>query len=100
MCVCNVSPFSLSLIPVLCPCPIGIGTRTSITLTICIYNHTHTHTHTHRYKTPDAKPLNRYGFDERPLTSLQAKAVIEETHVHWKKLAVQRLTPKDTLWVG
>ena len=38
------------------------------------------------YKTPDDKPINEFGFDEKFLDKKQCDAVIEETHEAWKKL--------------
>merc|ERR1712232_1276508 len=38
------------------------------------------------YKTPDDKPINAFGFDEKYLNAKEAEAVIEETHEAWKKL--------------
>uniref|UniRef100_A0A7S4JFP9 inorganic diphosphatase n=2 Tax=Odontella aurita TaxID=265563 RepID=A0A7S4JFP9_9STRA len=38
------------------------------------------------YKTPDDKPLNGFGFDEKYLNAEQAEEVIAETHESWKKL--------------
>ena len=51
------------------------------------------------YKTPDDKPLNGFGFDEKYLDAAAAKEVIEETHEAWKKL---RSGDSDAgkLWTG
>merc|ERR1712187_132598 len=38
------------------------------------------------YKTPDGKPLNAFGYDERALDKDTALQVIEETHEAWRKL--------------
>jgi inorganic pyrophosphatase len=38
------------------------------------------------YKTPDDKPLNGFGFDEKYLNAATAKEVIAETNEAWKKL--------------
>eukprot|EP00545_Synedropsis_sp_CCMP1620_P003458 CAMPEP_0119012414 /NCGR_PEP_ID=MMETSP1176-20130426/6712_1 /TAXON_ID=265551 /ORGANISM="Synedropsis recta cf, Strain CCMP1620" /LENGTH=270 /DNA_ID=CAMNT_0006965369 /DNA_START=83 /DNA_END=895 /DNA_ORIENTATION=- len=38
------------------------------------------------YKTPDDKPLNGFGFDEKYLDAATAKEVIEETNGFWKNL--------------
>jgi len=38
------------------------------------------------YKTPDDKPLNGFGFDEKFLNVAETEKVIEETHEAWKKL--------------
>lgn len=51
------------------------------------------------YKTPDDKPLNGFGFDEKYLDASEARKVIDETHSSWKKL---RSGDCDTgkLWTG
>lgn len=51
------------------------------------------------YKTPDNKPLNRFGFNERYINRQEAIDIIEETHVAWKKLKAG-ITKPDKLWVG
>jgi len=38
------------------------------------------------YKTPDDKPINEFGFDEKYLNVAKTEEVIEETHQAWKKL--------------
>lgn len=38
------------------------------------------------YKTPDGKPLNRFGFDEQWLSVHEAYKVIVEGHIQWKQL--------------
>lgn len=38
------------------------------------------------YKTPDGKPLNGFGFEEKYLNAATAKEVITETNDAWKKL--------------
>merc|ERR1719161_149158 len=38
------------------------------------------------YKTPDGKPLNAFGFDEKALNKAEAVKIIDETHAAWKKL--------------
>jgi inorganic pyrophosphatase len=38
------------------------------------------------YKTPDGKPLNAFGYDERALDRAHALEVIAETHEYWKNL--------------
>jgi len=38
------------------------------------------------YKTPDDKPVNEFGFDEKYLDKAEAIKVIEETNESWKKL--------------
>lgn len=50
------------------------------------------------YKTPDDKPLNGFGFDEKYLDASEAKKVIEETHDAWKKLKAGE-TEAGKLWV-
>mmetsp|Transcript_14154 Transcript_14154/g.20907 ORF Transcript_14154/g.20907 Transcript_14154/m.20907 type:complete len:307 (+) Transcript_14154:63-983(+) len=51
------------------------------------------------YKTPDDKPLNGFGFDEKFLDAATAKAVIAETNEAWKKLRSGE-TEAGKLWVG
>lgn len=51
------------------------------------------------YKTPDGKPLNRYGLEERVLSSDEAIKVIEETNSHWKHLMAGK-TDKKKLWIS
>jgi len=51
------------------------------------------------YKTPDDKPLNGFGFDEKWLDAKEAGEVIEETHVAWKKLRSGD-TEAGKLWIG
>jgi len=51
------------------------------------------------YKTPDDKPLNGFGFDEKYLNVEETKKVIEETHDAWKKLKAGD-TDAGKLWIG
>jgi len=51
------------------------------------------------YKTPDDKPLNGFGFDEKWLDAKAAGEVIEETHVAWKKLRSGDIEA-GKLWTG
>mmetsp|Transcript_29545 Transcript_29545/g.50363 ORF Transcript_29545/g.50363 Transcript_29545/m.50363 type:complete len:289 (+) Transcript_29545:100-966(+) len=51
------------------------------------------------YKTPDDKPLNGFGFDEKWLDAKNAKEVIEETHDAWKKLRSGEIEA-GKLWTG
>lgn len=51
------------------------------------------------YKTPDDKPINAFGFDEKYLDVDVAKEVIEETHEAWKKLRSGE-TAAGKLWTG
>ena len=51
------------------------------------------------YKTPDDKPLNKFGFNERALTSKEAIEAIEETHHHWKDLREGK-ADAGKLWKG
>jgi inorganic pyrophosphatase len=51
------------------------------------------------YKTPDDKPLNGFGFDEKYLDAKTAKNVIDETHESWKKLR-SGLSDAGKLWTG
>merc|ERR1712194_852414 len=50
------------------------------------------------YKTPDGKPLNAFGFEERALDKNHAMEVVAETHAAWKKL-VEGKTDKGKLWL-
>lgn len=51
------------------------------------------------YKTPDEKPLNQFGFDEKYLNASEAKRVISETNESWKKLR-SGLAKAGKLWTG
>jgi len=51
------------------------------------------------YKTPDDKPLNGFGFDEKWLDVKETVEVIEETHEAWKKLRSGD-TDAGKLWIG
>mmetsp|Transcript_10527 Transcript_10527/g.22868 ORF Transcript_10527/g.22868 Transcript_10527/m.22868 type:complete len:286 (+) Transcript_10527:82-939(+) len=51
------------------------------------------------YKTPDDKPLNGFGFDEKYLDKKTAAEVIEETHDAWKKLRSGDIEA-GKLWTG
>jgi inorganic pyrophosphatase len=51
------------------------------------------------YKTPDDKPINSFGFDEKFLDAATAKEVIEETHEAWKKLRSGE-TDAGKIWTG
>jgi len=51
------------------------------------------------YKTPDDKPLNGFGFDEKWLDAKSAGEVIEETHDAWKKLRSGEIEA-GKLWTG
>jgi len=51
------------------------------------------------YKTPDGKPLNGFGFDEKYLDVAETKKVIEETHEAWKNLRSGK-TEAGKLWTG
>lgn len=51
------------------------------------------------YKTPDGKPLNAFGYEEKALDKKFALEVIEETHGAWKKLR-DGSTDKGKLWIG
>merc|ERR1719270_708574 len=50
------------------------------------------------YKTPDGKPLNAFGYEEKALNKAQALEVIAETHEAWKALRSGK-TDKGKLWV-
>lgn len=49
------------------------------------------------YKTPDDKPLNGFGFDEKYLDAAETKKVIEETNDAWKKL---KADGSEKLWLN
>jgi inorganic pyrophosphatase len=51
------------------------------------------------YKTPDDKPLNAFGFDEKALDKKMAEEVIHETHGFWKDLVAGK-TDKGKLWLN
>jgi len=50
------------------------------------------------YKTPDNKPINRFGFEEKCLDRKYALEVIDETHGHYRKLKAGKVE-KGKLWV-
>jgi len=50
------------------------------------------------YKTPDGKPTNKFGHDEKALSAAAAKEVIEETHGFYKNLLAGK-TDKGKLWL-
>jgi len=50
------------------------------------------------YKTPDGKPLNGFGYDEKALDKAHAMEIIEETHGYWKNLKSGK-TDKGKLWI-
>lgn len=50
------------------------------------------------YKTPDGKPLNAFGYDEKALDKAFALEVIAETHGFWKNLREGK-TSAGKLWV-
>jgi len=50
------------------------------------------------YKTPDDKPLNGFGFDEKYLNAKETIEVIDETHVAWQKLK-DGTTEAGKLWI-
>mmetsp|Transcript_13954 Transcript_13954/g.24338 ORF Transcript_13954/g.24338 Transcript_13954/m.24338 type:complete len:271 (-) Transcript_13954:112-924(-) len=51
------------------------------------------------YKTPDDKPLNSFGFDEKFLNKEEAMKVIAETHESWKGLKDGSID-KGKLWIN
>ena len=53
----------------------------------------------YRYKTPDDKPLNEFGFGEKFLNAAEAKKVIAETNESWKKLR-SGAAKAGKLWTG
>eukprot|EP00929_Paragymnodinium_shiwhaense_P040205 TRINITY_DN20_c0_g1_i2.p1 TRINITY_DN20_c0_g1~~TRINITY_DN20_c0_g1_i2.p1 ORF type:complete len:272 (-),score=74.69 TRINITY_DN20_c0_g1_i2:197-1012(-) len=50
------------------------------------------------YKTPDGKPLNAFGYEEKALSKSHALEVVAETHDAWKKLKAGK-TDKGKLWI-
>ena len=50
------------------------------------------------YKTPDGKPVNAFGHGERALSAAEAKAVIAETHDHYRALLAGEAEAGD-LWL-
>jgi inorganic pyrophosphatase len=50
------------------------------------------------YKTPDGKPLNAFGYEEKALDKAMAIEVIAETHEAWEKL-YKGSTDKKKLWI-
>jgi inorganic pyrophosphatase len=51
------------------------------------------------YKTPDDKPLNAFGFDEKCLNKKMAEEVIQETHEYYMNLKTGK-TDKGKLWMN
>jgi inorganic pyrophosphatase len=51
------------------------------------------------YKTPDNKPLNKFGFDDKCLHRKQAIEVVHETHKQYQSLILRKST-SDRLWTG
>jgi len=51
------------------------------------------------YKTPDGKPVNKFGYDEEAKDKSFAEKVIEETHGHWQALRGGQ-AEAGKLWVG
>lgn len=49
------------------------------------------------YKTPDGKPINAFGFDEKALGVKDTLEVIEECHGYWKDLKSGK-TDAGKLW--
>jgi inorganic pyrophosphatase len=50
------------------------------------------------YKTPDNKPINAFGFDEKALDKKMALEVVEETNHAWKNLMAGK-AEKGKLWL-
>ena len=64
------------------------------------FTHTFLHLFLNRwYKTPDDKPLNGFGFDEKYLNAAESERVIAETHEAWKKLKAGE-AEAGKLWVN
>lgn len=51
------------------------------------------------YKTPDNKPLNKFGFNEVVLPKKRALEVIDETHQHWRNLIAGKCEA-GKIWTG
>ena len=51
------------------------------------------------YKTPDDKPLNAFGYDEKALPKKDAVEVLKETHEYWSSLKSGK-TDKGKLWLA
>ncbi len=51
------------------------------------------------YKTPDDKPLNAFGYDDKCLSRKEALEVIEETHAFYNNLKSGK-TDKGKLWIS
>jgi len=49
------------------------------------------------YKTAEGKGLNTIGLDEKILSAEETKAIVMETHVHWKKLMSRRVGKAEEL---
>merc|ERR1740115_8506 len=49
------------------------------------------------YKTPDGKPLNAFGYDEKFLDVAETKEIIAETNDSWKKL---KADGSEKLWLN
>merc|ERR1719311_1601665 len=50
------------------------------------------------YKTPDGKPLNEFGYDEKALDKAKSMEIIAELHQEWKKLQ-DGTTPAGKMWL-
>ncbi|CAM9732895.1 unnamed protein product [Scytosiphon promiscuus] len=50
------------------------------------------------YKTPDDKPLNAFGFDEKALNKEETLKIIDECNGHWKSL-VDGKTEAGKMWI-
>lgn len=51
------------------------------------------------YKTPDNKPLNKFGLNERAITATEAKKVVDETGEHYKALMNGKTQNNGKLWI-
>jgi inorganic pyrophosphatase len=49
------------------------------------------------YKTPDGKPLNKFGYDEECLGREKAIDIIQETHLYWNELMSGKIE-SGNLW--
>ena len=74
--LCGNVDISLSLYIYICIVCLSLSLYVSpLSLYICIHNYCHGGI---RYKTPDGKPLNAFGFDEKVLDAKAAIEVIED----------------------
>jgi inorganic pyrophosphatase len=51
------------------------------------------------YKTPDDKPLNEFGYDEKALPKAKSMEIIADLHKEWQNLYDGK-TPQGKMWTG